>query len=86
MHRTQVLIQDELYDRLRVRARSLGVSMSELIRGTLEQAVEKNPKMDAQAFFDRLDPLESFADIDQDRYVRELRSTSRVLRGDRVDA
>ncbi len=60
--------------------------MSVLIRGTLEQAVEKNPKMDAQAFFDRLDSLESFADIDPDRYVRELRSTSRFLRGDRVDA
>jgi negative regulator of replication initiation len=80
MHRTQIYLQDALYDSLRVRARSVGVSMSELIRRTLEKDIQKDPVADAQAFFDRLKPLESFAHVDSVDYVRKLRSTSRTLR------
>ena len=80
MHRTQIYLQDALYDSLRVRARSVGISMSELIRRTLEKDIQKDPVADARAFFDRLKPLESFADVDSVDYVRTLRSTSRILR------
>ena len=80
MHRTQIYLQDALYDSLRVRARSVGISMSELIRRTLEKDIQKDPVADAQAFFDRLKPLESFAHVDSVDYVRKLRSTSRILR------
>jgi negative regulator of replication initiation len=86
MHRTQIYLQDELYERLKLKSRSLGVSLSELIRRSLEREVERNPAADARAFFDRLTPLQSFVDIEPDTYVRELRSTSRLLRGPADDA
>lgn len=80
MHRTQIYLQDALHDSLRVRARSVGISMSELIRRMLEKDIQKDPVADARAFFDRLKPLESFAQVDSEDYVRKLRSTSRTLR------
>jgi negative regulator of replication initiation len=80
MHRTQIYLQDMLYDSLKTRARSVGVSMSELIRRTLEADIQKDPVADARAYFDRLKPLQSFAKVDAESYVRNIRSKSRILR------
>lgn len=80
MHRTQIYLQDELYQSLKLRARSVGVSISELIRRTLEKDIQKDPVADACAFFDQLKPLDSFADVDSAAYVQTLRSRSRLLR------
>lgn len=80
MHRTQIYLQDALYDSLKVRSRSVGVSISELIRRTLEKDIQKNPAADARAYFERLKPLESFANVDSNDYVRAIRSKSRILR------
>ena len=80
MHRTQIYLQDSLHDSLKTRARSVGVSMSELIRRTLEKDIQSDPVSDARAYFDRLKPLESFADTTSAAYVRQIRSTSRLLR------
>ena len=80
MHRTQIYLQDALYENLKVRSRSIGVSISELIRRTLEKFIEKDPVADARAFFDRLKPLESFTNVDSDEYVRSIRGKSRILR------
>lgn len=81
MHRTQIYLQDELYENLKQRARTVGVSISELIRRTLEKDIQKDPAADARAFFDQLKPLESFAAVDSQAYVQALRSRSRLLRG-----
>jgi negative regulator of replication initiation len=80
MHRTQIYLQDELHDSLKARARSIGVSISELIRRTLEKDIQKDPVADARAYFKRLKPLESFSDVDSSDYVRAIRSKSRILR------
>ncbi len=80
MHRTQIYLQDDLHDNLKARARSVGVSLSELIRRTLERDIKKNPVSDACAFFEQLAPLESFAQINAETYVDALRSRSRLLR------
>jgi hypothetical protein len=80
MHRTQIYLQDGLYESLKIRSRSLGVSVSELIRRTLEKDIQKDPLADARAYFDRLKPLKSFAAVDSDNYVRGIRSKSRILR------
>ncbi|NJS37198.1 MAG: ribbon-helix-helix protein, CopG family [Brachymonas sp.] len=80
MHRTQIYLQDDLHEQLKRRARSVGVSISELIRRTLEKGIEKDPVADARAYFERLQPLESFAGIDSQTYVKDLRSRSRILR------
>ena len=80
MHRTQIYLQDELYDSLKIRSRSVGVSISELIRRTLEKDIQKDPVADAKAYFARLKPLESFAGVDSEDYVRAIRSKSRIVR------
>ncbi len=80
MHRTQIYLHDMLYDSLKTRARSVGVSMSELIRRTLEKDIQKDPVADARAYFERLKPLQSFAKVEAESYVRNIRSKSRILR------
>ncbi len=80
MHRTQIYLQDDLHKSVKARARSIGVSMSELIRRMLESSIEKNPVSDARAFFERLTPLESFAETTPEAYVSALRGNSRLLR------
>ena len=79
MHRTQIYLQDDLHDTLKAKARSVGESMSELIRRTLEKDLQKDPLADARAYFKRLKPLESFADVNAEDYVRNIRSKSRLL-------
>jgi negative regulator of replication initiation len=79
MHRTQIYLQDQLHEQLKRRARSVGVSMSELIRRTLEKDIKKDTLADAKAFFERLQPLQSFADVDAQTYVESLRKRSRIL-------
>ncbi len=80
MHRTQIYLHDALHDSLKIRSRSAGVSISELIRRTLEKEIQKDPVADARAFFERLKPLQSFANVDSDAHVRAIRSKSRILR------
>ncbi len=79
MHRTQIYLPDALYETLRLRSRSVGVSISELIRRSLEKDVQQDPVADARAFFEQLTPLESFAEVDSDAHVRAIRSKSRIL-------
>jgi hypothetical protein len=52
----------------------------ELSRRTLEKEIDRNPVVEARAFFERLTPLESFQNIDSRTYVDSLRSTSQILR------
>ena len=80
MHRTQIYLPDELYQGLKARARGVGVSVSELIRRTLEKDRQTDPVDDARALFERMRPLQSFADVTPEAYVRALRSSSRLLR------
>jgi len=79
MHRTQIYLQNDLYERLKTRSRNAGVSVSELIRRSLEKDIQQDPIADAKAFFERLKPLESFANTEPEAYVRKLRNTSRLL-------
>jgi len=80
MHRTQIYLQDDLHQRLKLQARSAGISMSELIRQTLEKGIDQDRAASARAFFDSFEPLESFKNVDAEVYVREIRSRSRILR------
>ena len=84
MHRTQIYLQDELYLSLKARARSVGVSISELIRRTLEKDIQKDPESDARAFFEQLKPLDSFAQVDASAYVAGIRGKSRLLQQDQA--
>lgn len=80
MHRTQIYLQNDLYEKLKTRATTLHVSISELIRRTLEKDIQKDPVAEAQSFFDRMTPLESFTAVDARTYVDSVRRKSRILR------
>jgi hypothetical protein len=80
MQRTQIYLDNTLHESLKARAHSDGISMSELIRRTLEQGLAKDTVSEARAYFDRLRPLESFAGSTAAAYVRGIRSSSRLLR------
>jgi hypothetical protein len=80
MYRTQIYLQDTLHSRLKEQARLVGISMSELIRRTLERDLLSKPLTPAQDFFASLKPLQSFDAQTPESYVRELRSRSRILR------
>ncbi len=86
MHRTQIYLQNDLYERLKTRSRNIGVSVSELIRRSLEKDIQQDPVADAKAFFERLKPLESFANTEPQTYVRKLRNNSRLLQAKTDDA
>ncbi|MDO8369168.1 MAG: CopG family transcriptional regulator [Candidatus Nitrotoga sp.] len=86
MHRTQIYLQNDLYERLKTRSRNIGISVSELIRRSLEKDIQQDPVADAKAFFERLKPLESFANTEPQTYVRKLRSNSRLLQAKTDDA
>ncbi|MCW2313841.1 ribbon-helix-helix domain-containing protein [Rhodoferax antarcticus] len=75
-----IYLQNDLYDNLKVHARTIGISISELIRRTLERDIQKDPTADATAFFERLKPLKSFNNIDAQDHVQAIRSKSRVLK------
>ena len=86
MHRTQIYLQNDLYERLKARSRNVGVSVSELIRRSLEKDIQQDPVANAKAFFERLKPLESFANTEPESYVRKLRNNSRLIRDKTNDA
>lgn len=79
MRRTQIYLPDALYETLKSRAQSGRVSISELIRRSLEKDVQQATVANAHAFFEQLKPLESFAEVDSDAHVRAIRSKSRML-------
>jgi hypothetical protein len=68
-----------------LQARSAGISMSELIRQTLEKGIDQDPSASARAFFDSFEPLESFKNVDAEGYVREIRKRSRILRAEELE-
>ncbi|MHB0990873.1 MAG: ribbon-helix-helix domain-containing protein [Burkholderiales bacterium] len=86
MHRTQIYLQNDMYEKLKTQSRNGGVSISELIRRSLEKDFQQDPVADARAFFKRLKPLESFAGTEPETYVRKLRNTSRLLQAKIDDA
>ena len=85
MHRTQIYLQKELYGRLKARSRVLGVSISELIRTTLDKNLDATPSNAARDYFSGASPIESFADGSPEEYVSQLRKHSRLLRRNQIN-
>ena len=79
MQRTQIYLDDELNQLLRSRAKLQGKGVSELIRQLLYQSLKQQTET-AESFFNQLEPLESFADINPEDWVEKQRSNSRILR------
>jgi len=80
MHRTQIYLQDTVYEQLKHKSRLVGISISELIRRAVEKDLNKPDHNEARAFFDALTPLKSFETTEPEQYVDDIRSGSRILR------
>jgi hypothetical protein len=74
MHRTQIYLQDTVYGQLKHKSKTIGVSISELIRRAVEKDFNKTSRNEARAFFDALTPLQSFATTEPEQYVDDIRS------------
>ncbi|RZV38717.1 MAG: hypothetical protein EVJ48_06310 [Candidatus Acidulodesulfobacterium acidiphilum] len=79
MHRTQIYIEEEIFQKARKESEILGVSISEFIRMSIKKNIQKNSTNNINVFFDNLKPLESFKDINPKKYVDNIRSKSRIL-------
>ena len=79
MHRTQIYIEEEIFQKARKESEILGVSISEFIRMSIKKNIQKNSTNNINVFFDNLKPLESFKDINPKEYVDNVRSKSRIL-------
>ncbi|MFM2319962.1 MAG: hypothetical protein RLZZ215_2583 [Pseudomonadota bacterium] len=81
MHRTQIYLDDQLHQTLFTQAKLQEISMSELIRRLLtKQLTQKEERTTAvETFFQQLKPLASFSTLEPEQWVRDLRSTSRIL-------
>jgi len=79
MHRTQIYLQETVYEQLKHKSKSIGVSVSELIRRAVEKDLNQPSGNEARAFFDALPALQSYATTEPEQYVDDLRSHSRIL-------
>ena len=82
MPRTQIYLQDTVYEQLKHKSQMIGVNISELIRRAVEKDLNKTGGNGARAFFDALTPLQSFATIEPEQYVDDIRSHSRILQAE----
>ena len=73
MHRTQIYIEEEIFQKARKESEILGVSISEFIRMSIKKNIQKNSTNNINVFFDNLKPLESFKDINPKEYVDNIR-------------
>jgi hypothetical protein len=79
MRRTQIYLQDTLYEQLKHKSKLIGASISELIRRAVEKDLNKPSSNEARAFFNALSPLQSYAITEPEQYVNDIRSRSRIL-------
>jgi predicted CopG family antitoxin len=77
-----VCLDDNLLERLLDDAKNKRLSFSELIRRLLSDQLlqSETSQQSAEEFFNTLKPLESFADIQPEQWVENLRSNSRILK------
>jgi predicted CopG family antitoxin len=78
-HRTQIYLQDDVYQKLKIKSQTRGFSISELIRQTVLKDLHGDEGKDARALFEKLKPLENSHGEELETYVRKLRAQGRLL-------
>jgi len=81
MHRTQIYIDDDIFSKVKNISKSLNISVSEFIRKSIKNELNKDSKNDMESFFDSFDALDSFKNTDASKYTEDIRSKSRILNG-----
>lgn len=82
MQKTQLLLEDRLFNDLNNIVKNLNVSISDFISQLLKKEIFKykqDKKNDILNFIDDLKPLESFKDIETNEYINNIRNKSRIL-------
>ena len=79
MHRTQLYIEEDIFEKAQQVSKSLNISISEFIRRAIKKELQTDNKSSMKNFFDELQPLDSFRDIDGEKYVDDMRGKSRIL-------
>jgi hypothetical protein len=79
MHRTQLYIEEDTFSQIKKMAKSSNISISEFIRTAVKNELKKASSQNMNDFFEKLEPLESFENIDSSKYVNNIRSKSRII-------
>jgi len=82
LQKTQLLLEDRLFNDLNNIVKNLNVSISDFISQLLKKEIFKykqDKKNDILNFIDDLKPLESFKDIETNEYINNIRNKSRIL-------
>ena len=74
MHKIQLYIEEDIFIKAQHASRSQNISISEFIIGAIKNKLQVERKSHMKSFFDRLEPLDSFKEIDSVKYVNEMRS------------
>ena len=80
MQRTQIYLDESLLAEIKRIAKSLNISMSELIREALRKELKRYKQNNLSQFINSLEPLESFKDVTAENYVDEIRDKSRIVK------
>ncbi len=80
MHRTQLYIDEDVFSKVKSSASSLNISISEFIRNAINKELQQKETQETmEDFFDQLEPLVSFKNLDTSKYVESLRKNSRII-------
>ena len=79
MQRTQIYFEQHTLKSLKEIASGLNISVSEFIRSVINKEIKKRNKKSIYDFVEQMKPVESFADVDADTYVQEMRQKSRIF-------
>lgn len=78
MHRTQLYLEEDLWQALRLNAQQQGTTVSELVRRAARDAYLHSAEMRKQAMLNWIGARRDWPDaVDTDAYIRDLRKDHR---------
>jgi len=75
----QITIDDDIFSKLQNVSNSLNITVSDFIRQAITNELQKDHQEDMNTFFENMQPLKSFDNIDTTEYVDNLRANSRII-------
>lgn len=79
MYHAEIDLPDNLANDVSINLKNTGKTFKQFIQQAVEHELQRQKKDDLADFFNTLEPLDSFANIDTTTYVDELRNKSRLI-------
>jgi len=79
MLHAEIDFPDEIANQVQATIQKFGGSFEQFIQQAVVHELQRQQADNLQSFFTNLQPLESFADIDAEAYVDNIRSNSRLI-------